>query len=428
MKDVYGNEITEGRTISFTTGRLQPNANLNLPYSVALYRSSGSNSLWVSHQNVSELEVALYSLSLQTFGRLLHGDLYDLRFSPAPNSLVWQNNVPVTAPLNEMAHKRFVLNQADTGPLPTGFYFVALDSPQISHNEPHAQAQVLVMATANAVLKTTATEAMIWATDLTTGAPLPGVPVYLYDRTYSLVVEGVTDEFGLAYFDDLTLETSWDTRYFALVGEPGSDIFGVAISNWNEGISSYDFGIYTDFYLQPNQPTGYIYTERPVYRPGQPVYFKGVIRLNDDLSYSLPTFDEVQVQIDSFDETVYTDTLALSDFGSFSGEFLLDDEAALGNYWIGVTTPGGERIGNGYFEVAEFRKPTFQVQVTAEKVMSRWATPFSWLWTPTSSLVALLSMAQLNGMFAPRRIPFRRTQLGPLQLSQRRARPGLLLL
>ena len=367
MKDVYGNEITEGRTITFTTGKLQPSASLNLPYSVALYRSSGSDSLWVSHQNVSELELALYSLPLQTFGRLLHGDLYDLRFNPPSDSLVWQNNVPVTAPLNEMAHKRFVLNQENTGPLPTGFYFVALDSPEIRHNEPHAQAQVLVMATANAVLKTTATEAMIWATDLTTGNPLPDVPVYLYDRTYSLVVEGVTDEFGLAYFDGLSLETGWDARYFAVVGEPGDDIFGVAISNWNEGISSYDFGIYTDFYLQPNQPTGYIYTERPVYRPGQPVYFKGVIRLNDDLSYSLPAFAEVQVQINSYDETVYTDTLSLSDFGSFSGEFLLDDEAALGNYWIGVTTTGGDRIGNGYFEVAEFRKPTFQVQVTAEE-------------------------------------------------------------
>lgn len=367
MKDVYGNEITEGRTVTFTTGKLPPTANLNLPYSVALYRSSGSDALWVSHQNVSELDVALYNVSLQTFGRLLHGELYDLRFVPPANQLVWQNTVSVNTPLNEMAHRRFVLNQEETGPLPTGFYFVALDSPQIRYNEPHASAQVLVMATANAVLKTTATEAMIWATDLSTGDPLPGVPVRLYDRTYGVVVEGRTDEFGLAYFDDLTLETGWDARYIALVGEPGSDLFGVAISNWNEGISIYDFGIYTDFYLQPNQPTGYIYTERPVYRPGQPVYFKGIVRLNDDLSYSLPDFEEVRVQIDSYDETVYTGTFALNDFGSFSGEILLDDEAALGNYWIGVTAPGGNLVGNGYFEVAEFRKPTFQVNIAAEE-------------------------------------------------------------
>ena len=242
---------------------------------------------------------------------------------------------------------------------------MTLDSPQVRHNEPHAQAQVLVMATANAVLKTTASEALIWVTDLNTGGPLPDVPVTLYDKRYRAVVDGVTDEFGLASFAGLALETAWEARYYAMVGEPGSDLFGVAISNWNEGISSYDFGIYTDFYLQPNEPTGYIYTERPVYRPGQPVYFKGIVRLNDDLNYSLPDFEEVWVEIDSHDETVYTGTLALNSFGSFSGELLLDDEAALGNYWIGVTTRDGRTVGNGYFEVAEFRKPTFQVTVAA---------------------------------------------------------------
>ena len=60
MKDVYGNEISEGRSLTFTTGKLRPQASLNLPYSVALYRSSGSDALWVSHQNVSELDVGLY--------------------------------------------------------------------------------------------------------------------------------------------------------------------------------------------------------------------------------------------------------------------------------------------------------------------------------------------------------------------------------
>lgn len=367
MKDVYGNEISEGQTLTFTTGKLAPSASLNLPYSIALYRSSGSDALWVSHQNVSELEVALYKLSLANFGRLLHGHLHSLSFVPAANQQVWQQSLPVTTPLNEMAHRRFVLNQAGTGPLPTGFYFVALDSPQVRHNESHLQAQVLVMATANAVLKTTATEALIWATDLNTGEPLPGVSVTLYDKGYNAVVEGMTDEFGLATFDGLTLEAGWDARYYAVVGEPGSELFGVAISNWNEGISSYDFGISTDFYLQPNEPTGYIYTERPVYRPGQPVYFKGIVRLNDDLSYSLPEFTEVRVQIDSHEETVYTATMPLNNFGSFSGELLLDDEAALGNYWIGVMTPDGRTVGNGYFEVAEFRKPTFQVTVSAEE-------------------------------------------------------------
>ncbi len=367
MKDVYGNEITEGQTLTFTTGKLPPSASLNLPYSVALYRSGGSDSLWVTHQNITELDVDLYQLSLSEFGKLLHYDLSPYSYVPQADQLLWQRTLPVNTPLNELAHRRFVLNQEDTGPLPTGFYFVALDSPQISHTEPHLQAQVLAMATANVTLKTTATEAMIWATDLNSGEPLPDVSVALYDKNYRLVSEGTTDEFGLLYQDDLELIPGWDGRYYAIVGEPGNDVFGLAVSNWNEGISTYDFGIYTDFYLEPNQPTGYIYTERPVYRPGQPVYFKGIVRLNDDLRYALPDFESVNVQIASYDETIYTATLPLNEYGSFSGEITLDDEAVLGNYWIGVSTADNQPVGNGYFEVAEFRKPTFQVEVAANE-------------------------------------------------------------
>ncbi len=32
----------------------------------------------------------------------------------------------------------------------------------------------------------------------------------------------------------------------------------------------------------------YLYTDRPIYRPGQTVNFKGILRKEDDAEYSLP--------------------------------------------------------------------------------------------------------------------------------------------
>lgn len=365
MKDIYGNEITEERTVTFTTAALTPSASLNLPYSIALYRQGGSESLWVNHQNVENLTVDLYEVNLRQFGGVLNGNINGLRFMPAPENRVWQRNTTVETPLNEQDYQRFLLSQNVESELPTGYYFVALDSPQIGHNEPHLQTQVLLMATANVTLKTTASEALIWVTDLDSGEPLPGAPVSLYDKRFNPVFEGVTDEFGRLYRDDLDLNPDhWEGRYFAVAGQPGDEVFGLAISSWSDGISPRDFGIYTSYYLQPDEPTVYIYTERPVYRPGHPVYFKGIVRLNDDLQYSLPEFDTVDIEIASFDEVIFEDTLSISDFGSFAGEITLDDEAALGTYTISVMGRGGY-IGTGYFEVAEFRKPTFQVDLAA---------------------------------------------------------------
>jgi uncharacterized protein YfaS (alpha-2-macroglobulin family) len=96
------------------------------------------------------------------------------------------------------------------------------------------------------------------------------------------------------------------------------------------------------------------------------VYFKGIVRLDDDLDYSTPPFEFVEVRIENHKETVYEEELPLSSFGSFDGEITLDPNAVLGFYSISVYLPGKEEsIGTVGFTVAEYQKPEFQVQVNA---------------------------------------------------------------
>ncbi|MDD2695954.1 MAG: alpha-2-macroglobulin family protein, partial [Anaerolineales bacterium] len=130
---------------------------------------------------------------------------------------------------------------------------------------------------------------------------------------------------------------------------------------------------WSDYYAPPNRPVAYIYTDRPVYRPGQPVYYKGILRLDDDLKYSLPDLKEARVTISNFEEVVAEETLTLTQYGSFSGEFTLDQNARLGNYAISVAFPGSEfAIGTVSFDVAEYRKPEFMVsaEVAEEDVLA----------------------------------------------------------
>ncbi|MCB9420606.1 MAG: Ig-like domain-containing protein [Ardenticatenaceae bacterium] len=362
MSDPYGNEISEGQTITFTTAPYTPIASFNFPGQMALYRPGGTTAVWVNYRNVNQLDVDLYRISARQFGQLMQGSVVDVDFTPGDNSLVWSQSPSVSAGLNARGYERFDLLAAGGQSLEPGFYFITLDSPQVEHDRRHLQAQPLLIATANLTLKTTATEAMIWLTDLNSGQPLASVPVAFYDENFNLIFRDTTDGDGLIYRDDLTLETGYRTTYYAIT-ETG-DRFGMAISGWNEGVRPYDFGISTDYYLQPGQPTAYIYTDRPIYRPGQPVAIKGIVRLNDDLDYSLPQYQNVDVTIHSYDETVLEETLPLSEFGSFDAELTLDEEATLGSYYIEVNA-GNEWLGSGHFDVAEYRKPTFQVNVTA---------------------------------------------------------------
>src|SRR5512143_3529705 len=72
---------------------------------------------------------------------------------------------------------------------------------------------------------------------------------------------------------------------------------------------------------------------------------------------------------------VYTGTQPLNDYGTFNFDLALDGEAALGGYsiqaQIPVRYPGQEapvvQYYNGTFVVSEYRRPEFQVTVTAPK-------------------------------------------------------------
>ncbi|PJF24428.1 MAG: hypothetical protein CUN53_17880, partial [Phototrophicales bacterium] len=163
-----------------------------------------------------------------------------------------------------------------------------------------------------------------------------------------------------------------ENLYDALVAVLDADpYFGIGVTNWSQGLDGWSFGYETDY--APQLYTGYIYTDRPIYRPGQPVYFRGIIRERDDAVFFQPDVTESTVYIyDNNSETVYRETLPLTPFGTFSGSFTLAEDAILGAYRIAVQLPNEDRDAYWYnayveFSVAEYRAPEFQVTVTPER-------------------------------------------------------------
>ncbi len=116
----------------------------------------------------------------------------------------------------------------------------------------------------------------------------------------------------------------------------------------------------------------YIQTDRPVYRPGHTVYWKGILRtINDNGAFDTPNGgDSAVVQIeDSRGATIRTDTTLLSDLGTFSGELTLNDAAPLGSWSINVRPIGTSQSYSSYasFEVEEYKKPEYKVVVETDR-------------------------------------------------------------
>ena len=126
-----------------------------------------------------------------------------------------------------------------------------------------------------------------------------------------------------------------------------------------------DSWFYNYHYGSDQSSRVYIHTDRPVYRPLQTVHYRGILRsIEEDGTYAMPADDSVQIKIfDSRGDEIALHRTSLSYVGAFSGEIELGEEPPLGTYRMQISR-GSIHLGEGMFEVLEYKKPEFEVKVS----------------------------------------------------------------
>ncbi|MDO8590944.1 MAG: alpha-2-macroglobulin family protein [bacterium] len=106
----------------------------------------------------------------------------------------------------------------------------------------------------------------------------------------------------------------------------------------------------------------YLYTDRPIYRPGQDVFMKGVYRFQFDGRYEIFKDKTIPITVyDAKNNSILNQIVSLSDFGTFVTHLKLGQDIPLGTYRI-------EAMNNSfYFDVAEYQGAAFETVVTADK-------------------------------------------------------------
>ena len=256
------------------------------------------------------------------------------------------------------------VTDAEGNALAPGVYFLRAAAQEISYQREH----VLIVGTANLTMKIDTDSVLVWATDATTGASLANLPVTVYGANLNPLASGVTGADGLLQTDIPRLENLYQS---VVAVANGADHFGVSATEWSSGIEGYSFGYSTEAYPAPY--TTYVYTDRPVYRPGQPVYYRGVLRLKDDVTYTVPPLNTLTVRIfDPENNIVGQEEVTVTPDGTFSAQFDIAADAALGYYRIDPVLPEDDPEnlydfqGVVQFGVAEYRLPEFQVTVTPD--------------------------------------------------------------
>ena len=357
IADPYGNLTGQSMTVRFRTRDLDPTVQLRVPDFVGTYNGYDPARLFVAHQNISRLDLALYRLSPERFFNLEERWTWD-EFQDTGNELARSWTRPVEGQRNKMEYSSIDLVQGG-GTLEPGIYYLIVDAPEVDPDRTwYGQMRhVLIVSHLNLTIKRADEQLLVWATDLASGEPVSGLELLLRTENSELA-ELDTGSDGTALVTDFYRDGSlW------LVSRAGED-FAMGSEGWSRGTSSWDFGLGGGDWAQEYR--AHIYTDRPIYRPDQTVYLRGIVKAEDDASYSSAGADTVHVTIrDPNWEEVYSERLPVSEYGTFYGELVLPAGAALGSYNIEVNLK--DFYFGEVFQVAAYRAPQFEVKVTPSK-------------------------------------------------------------
>jgi alpha-2-macroglobulin len=237
-------------------------------------------------------------------------------------------------------------------PLPSGLYLVEA-------TDGHFKAYTLLMVSRMAMITRTA------------GG---GVLAYCVDRVSGAGISGVQVVAGFGQKQQATATTDGDglAPLKLTAPKPMPDNFWVLATSGND-VAIVTPGGYSLSGFQGGNWASYVYTDRPVYRPGHVVHWKGILRVKVENHLELPKRNTIHVTIaDQDGHAVLDKDMPLSAAGAVTGDLTLPATATLGYYTVSLrdgpaSDEGTSDAGNGQFRVEDYRKPEYQVRVSPAK-------------------------------------------------------------
>ncbi|MBN1198396.1 MAG: hypothetical protein JXA23_03515 [Bacteroidales bacterium] len=193
----------------------------------------------------------------------------------------------------------------------------------------------------------------IFLLDRKTGSPLKEIFTEVFSKTY----DNRTRQYVLTKTGEFH---SVQSGFFTIpppLGKGSHSNLILSIHHGDDFLISEPLYVYpaADHQARPVEQTRF-FTDRAIYRPGQPIYFKGIVleRTGDSTSLkgakkTLVTFSDVNGQI------IMEQWFTTDDYGSFNGSFTAPSGVLLGDMRI------FNESGSIVIAIEEYKRPTFEV-------------------------------------------------------------------
>lgn len=376
LQDVHGNRIRSAVTDSFRTAAYPARVSMNTGPGVL--EAYGDRSYPVFFVNKEKVKVRLGLVAPDRLIPLLLStdDIYG-RGKPLPDSLfmidrLWEIRQPRNVKAAQPLKVDWVLGGRKTGVVLSEVDDLATD-PEI----PVRYNRILLQVTNLGVsAKFSPLNNLVWVTNLKDATPVAGARVEIRDDRNRVLWSGSTGPLGLCEtpgWRELGIASinRWEKpRQWVFVYKEQD--FAYNASDWGTGIFPYRFDIEYEWNPEPVKHAGLLFTERGLYRAGETVHLKGMLRERRYHDWGLPTGKSYLFRLsDSRGTELVNQTVTLSEFGSFDYDLKLAETAPLGYYYANLSDPPdssgmeGESYMYTSFRVEAYRPAEFSVRVRA---------------------------------------------------------------
>ena len=317
------------------------------------FRSNETPKIELSSRNIESFEVKVYRIDMETYFRKHQtmGGIESLNIALIDPDYQFKYSVP--------AYKKYARTTNSIAlELPaelknknnTGAWAVTVSSDTLESTS------LVLQSDLETTTHTTSDSILVYAQNMITGQPWPGAHIMISDGN-EIIAEEKTNGDGV-YVGTLDPEKVKSGRLMVIA---------------DSHLSTNDFGGITKIENRDMQ-IAYLHTDKSVYKPGEMVHVRGVLRSQKNGQLSVPTDANYELSVvDNREREIFRQGVTLDQFGVFHCNTQLSGTAGLGNYRLVLSDTKKSEITHaerGFvnsFKVAVYELDTVRVEIESDR-------------------------------------------------------------
>ncbi len=374
LEDVFGNKLSKDIPLEFKTAPFPASVSMNTGHRIM--EATGDLRFPVYVLNTKEISAEAASLKKEDILPLITKEklFWSSEKWAEKNFFSFRERIELSYPRNKK--EIFPLDVNKFLPEKFGTIFIQLDTHLVDkwNRYPKALIQITNLGLS---AKFSPENSLIWVTELESGDPVQEVSIEIRDDSNKILWRGKTDEKGMVEtpgWNPLGIKSRnrWSQPRLWIFAAKGKD-FAFISSEWETGLLPYRFNIPYEWNPQPKEVHGYIFSERGLYRAGEVVHIKGILRKREKGDWKKLSIEEVECEVlDPFKKRILKKKVELDEFSSFDLDIETTEEASLGTYRIQVSIPPAskdekESLLFSSFRIEAFKPAEFEVHLRSSQ-------------------------------------------------------------